>query len=63
MMEAKKTKNSFSIHKKIMQYLKNHLTEKLLISFSFNPLMHNVPKWSDILKNLAAFAARILKCV
>ena len=27
-----------------------------------NPLMHNVPKWSDI-KNLAAFAARFLKCV
>ena len=26
----------------------------------FNPLMHNAPKWSDI---LAAFTARFLKCV
>ena len=28
-----------------------------------NPLMHNVPKCSDTLLNLAAFAARLLKCV
>ena len=30
---------------------------------SLNPLMHNVPKWTDTLKNLAACAARFLKCV
>ena len=28
--------------------------------FTFNPLMNNVPKWSD---RLAANAARFLKCV
>ena len=30
---------------------------------TFNPLMHNAPKWSDTFKNLAANAARFLKCV
>ena len=28
-----------------------------------NPLMHNVTKWSDTLKNLAVFVARFLKFV
>ena len=27
-------------------------------TFAFNPIMHNLPKWSD-----TAFAARFLKCV
>ena len=28
-----------------------------------NIFMYNVPKWSDTIQNLAAFAARFLKCV
>ena len=28
-----------------------------------NPLMHNIPKWQTHFKNLAANAARFLKCV
>ena len=27
------------------------------------PLMHNVPKWSDKLQNLAASGTRFLNCV
>ena len=30
---------------------------------TLNLLIHNVPKWSDTLKNLAANASRFLKCV
>ena len=35
---------------------------RLNVTKWFNPLMHNVPKWSNF-KDLAAFAARFLKCV
>ena len=42
------------VHKKIFS---------LIWQVVFNPLMHNDPRWSDTLKNLAAFAARFLKCV
>ena len=31
--------------------------------FSFNPLMHNAQNCQTHFKNLAAFAARFLKCV
>ena len=31
-------------------------------SYDISPLMHKAPKWSDTSKQIAAFAARFLKC-
>ena len=40
------------------------LTGVLFVGFeNINILMHNIPKWSAIFKNLVANAARLLKSV
>ena len=40
-----------------------HHERIFFFSPNINPLMHNLPKWSDILLKLTAFLARFLKCV
>ena len=54
--------------KKVKELLKKKNSSRILNLFCiilqkrFNPLMHNVPKWSDR-QNFAANAAGFLKCV